>query len=199
MSKHATHSEEDESSAEKSVVRQEPTAADYEPAVNVFRSVAALGVIYGTAGVIAVPLGLLRFHQGAIAGDFRVALVDGPIRSMSAEAVWLLCSSLCGTGLAVAVMVGGIGAMQLKSWSYVVLRLWALGSVVFGIIGSLFFVQWLFSPGREVFSEARGVDDVLVNFLGWGIGTVLAIGMLVVIRRPGVRDALRRGGKIALP
>ena len=187
---------EDEFSGEKSVVRQEPTAADYEPEVNIFRSLAALGVIYGSAGVIGVPLGILRFHQGAIAGDFRVAIFDESVRSMSADALWLLCSSLLGAGLALALMVGGIGAVRLKSWSFVVLRVWAIASVIVGVIGSFFFVRWLLSPQRDMFSEARGVDDSLVNFLGWGIGTVLAIAMLVVIQRPSVREAFRRNGEI---
>jgi hypothetical protein len=199
MSNRSPAHEEDDFSGEKSVVREEPTAADYEPAVNIFRAVAALGAIYGTAGVIAGPLGLLRFHQGAIAGDFRVAIFDEPVRSMSGDAAWLLCSSLCGTGLALAVMIGGIGAVRLRAWSYVVLRLWALASVIFGVVGSFFFLPWLFSSQRELFSEARGVDDVLPNFLGWGIGTVLAVAMLIVISRPAVAAALRRGGEIQKP
>lgn len=192
----AMSEEEDEFSGEKSVVRDEPTAADYEPAVNWYRALAALGVAFGTVGVFMLPFGLLRFHQGAIAGGFRVAIMDEPVQSTSIDAYWLLCSSLLGAGLALALMVGGIGGVCLKSWSIVVLRIWSVVSIIVGVMGSYFYLRWLFSPARDQMSQVRGVDDVLVNFGGCFIGLCLAIAILSVIGRPQVREALGRGGKI---
>lgn len=187
---------EDEYSGEKSVVSDQPTAADYEPVVTVFRSLAALGVVYGMSGIIFLPLGLLRFHQGAIPGDFRVHLFDAPIRSTSIEALWLLCSSLCGVGLGTALVVGALGGLRLKSWSFHVLKLWAIASIALGALGSFFYFQWILPPWRDRLSEVRGVDDSLVNLGGWMIGSLLAIGMLIVIQRREVREALQRDGRV---
>ncbi len=76
---------EDEFSGERSVVPDDPSAADYEAAVRWFRSVAAIALVYGTAGVMLLPFGLLRFHHGAIPGDFRVPFFDEPVESTSAQ------------------------------------------------------------------------------------------------------------------
>jgi hypothetical protein len=93
-------------------------------------------------------------------------------------------------------MIGGIGGVQLKSWSRFVLTLWAIGSVLFGAVGCFFYFRWLLPPWRERLAEVRGVDDILTNLGGWMIGSILAIAMLIVICRPTVRRALERNGKI---
>lgn len=190
---------EDEFSGEKSCIRQEPTAADYEPQVRVFRSLAAIAFMYGTVGVVMLPYGLLRFHQGAIPGDFRVKILDGPLSSTSVQALWLVFASVTGTGLSLALMIGGLGGVQLKSWSRPVLTRWAIASILFGAGGSLFYFQWLLPPWREQLAQVRGVDDTFINLGGWMIGSLLAIAMLIVICRPAVRNALERSGKIIEP
>jgi hypothetical protein len=187
---------DDEFSGEKSVVQDQPTAADYEPEVRFFRALAAVGVVYGTAGMVLLPYGLLRFHQGAIPGDYRVNILEGPLQSPSAQAIWLFSSSLLGAGLAMTLMIGAIGGLRLKSWSQPVLRLWAIASIIVGAVGSYFFFRWLLPPWRDQWAQVRGVDDSLVNLGGWIVGSLLAVAMLIVISRPRVRDALRRGGTI---
>lgn len=94
-------------------------------------------------------------------------------------------------------MVGGVGGVLLKSWSLLVLRLWAVASIVIGLVGSYFYLKWILPPWREQLAQVRGVDDTLFNLGGWMIGTILAIAMLIVIGRPTVQAALKRNGKIA--
>ncbi len=139
----------DEFSGEKSVVPDEPIAADHEPGVRFFRSVAAIALIYGTAGVMALPYGLIRFHQGAIPGDFRVHYIDDPSFSPSPQAIWLFVSSVVGAGLAMGLMLGAIGGVLLQLWSLAVLKLWAIASIVFGAVGCFFYFRWLLPPWRD--------------------------------------------------
>jgi len=188
--------EEDEFSGERSVVPDDPSAADYEPAVRWFRSVAALALVYGTVGILLLPFGLLRFHQGAIPGDFEVNLFDEPGQSTSPEALWLFFSSLLGTGLAAHLFIGAIGGLRLKSWGLPVLRLWAIASIIIGGGGSYFYLRWLLPPWREQLAQVRGVIDSLGSLGGWIIGSALAIAMLIVISQSRVRAVLSRDGKI---
>jgi len=188
---------EDEFSGEKSVLRPEPTAADYEPAVRFFRALAAVGLVYGTAGTLLLPYGLLRFHQGAIPWDFRVFIMDETTHSMSADALWLFIASLAGAGLAAVLVIGALGALRLKSWVFPLLSLWGVASILLSAFGSCFYFRWLFSSTRDDLAEVRGVDDTLTSLGGWIVGTVLAVFILVVINRKPVRDALKRNGRIA--
>jgi hypothetical protein len=188
---------EDEYSGEKSVTSDQPTAADYEPEVNYFRSLAAIAVVYGTSGVMLVPFGIYRLHEGAIAGELMVRIFDEPLTSLSFHGLWLFGSSVLGGLLGLALMVGAIGGVQLKSWSLPVLRIWAVVSLILGIFGSAVWLQWLYAPWRASLADVRGVDDALFNLGGWMIGTALALGMTIMINRPRVKEALRRGGRIA--
>jgi hypothetical protein len=187
---------EDEFSGEKSVVPSEANAADYEPGARWFRSVSALALVYATAGVMLLPFGLVRFHQGAIAGDFRVNLFDEAGQSISPQGMWLFCGSLLGTGLAGQLLIGAIGGLRLQSWSLQVLRLWAIASIIFGVCGSCFYLRWLLPPWREQSADVRGVIDSLGSLAGWIIGSALAVAMLIVISKSRVRHALERNGKI---
>jgi hypothetical protein len=187
---------DDPFSGEKSVTSDQPTAADYEPEVRLFRSLAAIAVVYGTAGVMLVPFGLFRFHQGAIPGDFEIHLFDKPVVSTSIQALWLLVSSLSGGGLGLALMVGAIGGVALRGWALPVLKMWSIASIIFGVIGCWFFFQWLLPPWRDQLADVRGVDDALFNLGGWMIGSLLGIAILIVINRPAVSAALRRNGAI---
>ena len=187
---------EDEFSGEKSVLRPEPTAADYEPAVRFFRSLAAVGLVYGTAGALLLPYGLLRFHQGAIPGDFRVFIMDETTSSLSPDGLWLFVASILGAGLAFVLVIGVLGALRLKSWCFPLLWLWGVASILLSAGGTYFYVRWLFSPVRDELAEVRGVDDTLTNLGGWIVGTVLAVLILIVINRKPVRCALRRNGRI---
>jgi hypothetical protein len=188
---------EDEFIGERSMVARDPSAADYETEVTFFRSLAALGVVFGTAGMIAIPFGLLRFHQGTITGDFRVHLFDDPIYSTSLEGFWLFVSSMVGVGLACGLLIGSIGALRLQAWSLVVLRLWAIASILYGIVGSYFYFHWLLPPWRNELAQVRGVVDSLGNLGGWMIGTGLAIAMLILLRRRPVKAALLRNGSVS--
>jgi hypothetical protein len=187
---------EDEFSGEKSVVREEPTAADYERHVRIFRSFAAIGVVFATAGVVSLPFGLLRFHQGAIAGDMRVNMMDQALHGTSWEALWLCFSSLAGAGLATLLLAGAVGALRLRSWSFVVLWLWAIASIILGVAGSVFYLSWLLPPWREQWAEVRGVVIPLVNLGGWMIGSALAVVMIIMLSNSSVKAALHRNGKI---
>jgi hypothetical protein len=187
---------EDEFSGERSVIPDAPSAADYEPAVRLFRSVAALALVFGTAGIMLLPFGLLRFHQGAIPGDFEVSLFDEPGHSISPEGLWLFCSSLLGTGLAASLFVGAVGGVRLKSWALHTLRLWAIASILLGVGGSYFYSRWLLPPWRDHLAQVRGVIDSLGSLAGWIIGSFLALAMLLVVNRSRVRAALHRDGKL---
>jgi hypothetical protein len=183
-------------SGERSVVPQEPTLADYDPLVRVMRTVAVLGMILGCAGVVSLPFGLLRLHQGSFAGDLRLHLFNPQIEDPSRQAMWMFFSSAVGTGLAAMLMLGSIAAMSFRPVARPILLLWAISSLTMGLGGSYFYVRWLLPPWREESAQVRGVVDSLVNFGGWGIGTTLGVVMLYLLTRPRIKDAFRRGGSV---
>src|ERR1700683_1308754 len=151
--------DEDPYSGEKNVLPNDPTAEDYEPGIRAFRSLAAIGIVYGLSGMLLVPFGLERFLQGAQVGDLDVAIFVQPIQSTSTQALWLLCSTLVGAGLGAALMVGGLGGVLLKSWSLLVLKLWAVASIIFGVAGSYFYISWILVPPPPQIAQVRGVGD----------------------------------------
>jgi len=181
---------EDIYSGEKSVIEADPVGAAGPRAVRFFRSLCAVGVLYGAAAMVFLPYGALRFHEGAIPGDFRTAIYDGTARSTSVDALWLFASSVMGAGLGFLLMAGGLAGVRMRPWSLAVLRFWAISSIAMGIGGSYFYFQWLLPPWRAHLAEVRGVVDSLVNIGGWFIGFWLAVMMLVVTSRRDVRDAL---------
>jgi len=191
---------EDEFSGEKSVVSEEPPAADgnSRPVV-FFRSLAAICLIYATSGIILIPFGMLRFHQGAIPGDLRISLWDGPARSTSLQALWLLFASIIGAGLSLTLFVAALGGVRMRLWSLPLLRLWAASSVVVGAGGAVLWFAWLLPPWRDQLAEVRGVIDSLTSLGAWMLGSFLAVAMLVVTSHPIVRQVFGRSAPAAPP
>ena len=117
-----------------------------------------------------LPFGLLRFHQGAITGDFRILLLDRPVVSPSLEALWLFSSSLLGTGLAALLFVGAVRAFacedgHCKCFASGQLRasFWASG-------GASFYLSWLSPASRGGLAQVRGDIDTMGSLWGWMIG-----------------------------
>jgi hypothetical protein len=182
--------------ASKGVISSEPDMVDYDRRLCIIRSVATIGIILGTAGLMLMPFGLTVLHEGALPGDPRIHLFDMRIESLSIHAIWLSISSLCGVGLALLLLVGSAGALRLRHWARPILLLWAVCSVILAAGGCAFNLRWLFSTQRAQFAEVRGVVDALVSFGGWGIGSALAIALLLLLSRPHVRATFARDGAI---
>ena len=178
----------DDYSAEKSVVPAPVDQTDAADSQRVMRTVAALGVVLGTWGLISLPFGLMRFHQGGIPGDPGRDIYDMSMRGISIDLVWLFISSLSGAGLAFLLLCGSVGALSFRPWSRPVLLLWAAGSLGLSAVGSTFYLHWLLPPWRSHFAEVRGVVDSLVNFGGWGMGTLLAIVLLILLNSATVKS-----------
>lgn len=162
------------------------------PAIWMCRTFAVLGVVFGTVAVVALPFGIIRFHAGSMPGDFDVGVYRTPAHSSSMDAVWLLVAGLSGAGLGAILLVGSVGALSFKSWSRVVLLIWGVASLGLSLAGSFFYFRWLVPARRVHAAQARGVIDALTNFGGWGVGTALAIAMLIVLTRPSVRELFQR-------
>jgi len=182
-------------SGARNAVPQDPNTADCDP-IRWMRSVAVLGVIFGCAGVISFPFGLLRLHQGSFAGDLRVSLFSPMIESPSGDAMWLYCSSVAGTGLMLMLLIGSILARSLHPLARPILMLWAIGSLVVFVGGSYFYFRWLLPPWRDQLPQVRGVVGTMVSFAGWGISITLAVAMLWLLTRPSVEDAFHRGRQV---
>ncbi len=187
---------ENEFSAEQAVVTTEADPAEADQTLWVMRSVAVLGVIAGTAGTVVVPFGMTRFHQGAMNGSLEIGLFVQPAVSPSMDAIWLFVSSLTGTGLAGLLLAGSLGALRFRHWARPTLLLWSICSLLLSAVGSYFYLRWLFSPHRAELSEVRGVVDLLSNFAGFGVGTPLAIVMLILLMQESVKSAFAVNGHV---
>jgi len=167
----------------------EPNAPAGTPASRMMRSVAAIGAVFGAAALASMPFGLIRLHSGDFSGDLRSPMLDIPLYHTTLDALWMFLSSIAGSGLALALLVGCIGALRFRAWARPVLLLWAWASIPIGIVGIFFDGRWLVSPARAQLGQVRGVVDSLANLGGWGAGSVLAIAMLVILMRQNVRAA----------
>ena len=158
-------------------------------AVRAMQSFAALSVVAGATGAVMLPFGILLLHQGDFAGDLRVHFLDEPLLYISASALWMFISSLCGTALGITLMVGAIGALKMRSWARPVLIIWAVASVVVLCGGAWFEARWLLPPWRDSFADVRGVIDSLTNIGGWAAGGALGVTLLGLLFHPDVRIA----------
>jgi hypothetical protein len=176
-------------------IPQQPSLADYRPQVRLMRTVAVLGMLFGFAGMLSLPLGLNRLHPGSFAGDARVHYFSPLIERPTIDALWMYVASASGAGLGFMLFWGSVAAINFKSIGRALLVLWAMGSLFLGLIGCFFYFRWLFAPSRGDLAQVRGVVDSLVNFGGWGIGSTLAIVMLYLLTRPEIKEAFNRGGQ----
>lgn len=181
--------------AARHVVPQQPTLADYDPVIGVMRTVMVLGMVFGLAGMLSLPFGLNRLHPGSFAGDAKVHLFSPLIEHPTIDALWMYVASASGAGLGGMLFLGSVAAMNFKKAGRIALILWAISSLSLGLVGCFFYFRWLFSPSRDQFAQVKGVVDSLVNFGGWGIGSTLAVVMLILLTRPRVKEAFERGGK----
>jgi hypothetical protein len=182
-------------SAAQESIAHHPTEADDVPVVRLMRTVAVLGMIFGLAGMLSLPLGLSRLHSGSFAGDVRVHHYSPLIEQPTIDALWMYVASASGAGLGGMLFVGSAVSLSFKKAGRITLIMWAIGSLGLGAIGCFFYFRWLLPPWREHLAEVRGVVDSLVNFGGWGIGSMLAIVMLILLTRPQVKEAFERGQK----
>jgi hypothetical protein len=182
-------------SGAKSMIPEEPLPANSDPMVRAMHIMAVLGMLLGCAGLVSLPFGLARLHQGSLAGDLSVNLFAPSMESPSAQVVWLYASSAMGTGLALMLVLASIAAIHFRPIARPILLLWATASLMVGGGGSYFYFRWLVGPERESYAQVRGVVDTLANFGGWGIGTTLAIVMLYLLTRPTVKRAFQGQAK----
>lgn len=182
-------------SAARDSIAQRPTLADYDPQVRLMRTVAVLGMIFGLAGMLSLPLGLSRLHPGSFAGDVKVHHFSPLIEHPTHDAIWMYVASALGAGLGGMLFVGSVVSLSFKNAGRITLIMWASASLIVGSIGFFFYIRWLLPPWRENLAQVRGVLDSLVNFGGWGIGSILAVVMLILLTRPKVKDAFARGGR----
>jgi len=175
-------------SAEKHAITKEDYETELDPPLRVMRSLAAIGVVFGTVAMVSLPFGLIRFHEGAITGDAMVSLFTLPVQSPSPQVLWLFFSSLLGAGLGLILLLGSIAALSFHHSARPILMLWAISSLIVGGCGSLFYFRWLLPPWRDQWAQVRGVIDVLVNFGGWAVGSSLAIAMLIMLMHPRVKE-----------
>lgn len=174
--------------AERMVVSDEVSEADYDPQLQTLQALGALALLLGTMGMVMLPFGLERFHAGAIAGDARVNFYAYHLESTSPSALFLFFSSLLGSGLSLALALGGWGCLRLHWWARPLMLVWAITSLILGAIGAVFCIRWLLPPWRDQFPQVQGVIDMLAVLGGWGIGTALAAVMLYLLLQPHVRD-----------
>ncbi len=173
---------------EQSVVPNEVDEADYADDVRTVQAWGAVLMVLGAAGLCLMPLGLVRFHEGAIPGDPRIAFYNGMVRSISFDAVWLLLSTLTACGLSLLLFVGGMACLRLQWWARPVLTLWAVMTLICVALGMYFYVRWLLPPWRNTVPEVRGEVDMLVTFVGVGVATAAATVTLWLLNRRPVRD-----------
>lgn len=173
---------------ERSVVPDEVDDADYDPELTTVRAISVLALFFSSLALAALPLAILRFHEGSITGHAHVSLFGNIQSSTSPEALWLFYGTLVWMGLCSILFVGSIGALRLFWWARPVLLFWASIALLMSLGGAFIYFQWLLPPWRDHAAQVRGVIDSLATFGTWAGSFLLSVTMLIYLNRPHVRD-----------
>lgn len=147
-----------------------------------------LNIVFGTLGVLCTPFSLLVFFLPGQEANPVVCLV----RESALYLAYMVVVTCTGFLAAAALIVAGIGLLQMKRWGRVISIVYGIISIVMGLTGTLVNVLVVFKLLAERTSgpEAAGMIGGMVGGLFGGcVGLVYPIALLVFMTRPHVRDA----------
>jgi hypothetical protein len=143
------------------------------------RIISVFGVILGTLGISCLPfnLGVWVVHGWPIE----------PAKGSEGQ-TWVLLSTLLGLGLSTLLLISSLAACRFLRWGRDGLLLWAVLSLIYGVVGIFFWGRFLFPRFENQFIPMRGPDEV-AGILAWMIGSIFAILTFWHLTRPSVRAA----------
>jgi hypothetical protein len=172
---------------EKHLATQALFDAEDDPRLATVQAVGAICAILGALGVALLPFTILRFYPGSIAGQFKSSPYSLAQHQVIADSLWLEVSGLIGTGLYLGLMIGALGLLRFRKWARLVLLLWCVLALLVYVPSSYFYARWLAPPWREHLAQVRYDIGPYVSIMGWAIGNVTAVALLVLLNLPHVR------------
>ena len=148
-----------------------------DPASSTVRTLAVVGVIFGTLGMSCMPFNLGEWitFGWPIEGS-KTTVMD----------MWCFFSTLAGLGLSSVLLLSSFGCYHFKWWARGAILAWAYVSLAYGVLGiyfwGRFFLPWL----RSEYAAMRGPDEVS-GPIAWIIGTTLSVFVIVLMTRPAIR------------
>jgi hypothetical protein len=143
------------------------------------RIISVFGVILGTLGISCLPfnLGVWVVHGWPIE----------PAKGTEGQ-TWVLLSTLLGLGFSTLLLISSLAAYRLLWWGRDGLLLWAVLSLIYGVVGIFFWGRFFLPQLENQLVRMRGPDE-LAGILAWMIGSIFAILTFWHLTRPSVRAA----------
>jgi hypothetical protein len=151
--------------------------------------IAIVGIVFGLMGVICSPFGALPYMM-------EMPGPPNPVVEMVKESTWMfaymMMSLVVGFIFGVILLVGSIGALQLKPWARPVLIGYAIASLVTTVISTvvtlIMFLPLLQNSGDPAVAGA-GVGGMIGAGCGLCLGFAVQGAMLYILSRPDVKRA----------
>jgi hypothetical protein len=161
-----------------------PSDVDYrgiEPEASLVRVIAVAGVIFGTTGMACMPF---TWPEPLAAGwpveQHKMTVLD----------LWCHASVFIGLGLSTILMFSSLGAYHFRWWAWYGLLFWAACSFAYGLVGTLFWGQFLLPWRRSDYVVFRS-PDTIAPLIAWIIGTGLSVFVLLFLPRRAIRGVFR--------
>ena len=152
-----------------------------------------LNIVFAALGVLGLVITLAMFSASASSNNpvFK-AMQESP-----AFMFWMKLTIPLGLITSGALLAAGIGLLLLKPWARILSVVYAIYSIVFGLIGVVvnFFV--LVRPMMQAAAEKQGpesaglVGGAIGGSVGGCFGMIYPILLLIFMLRPNVKNAFR--------
>ena len=136
-------------------------------------TIATLGVIFGTFGLLCKPAGLvmqlfLKLPQPNPVFD--------AFRNDPALRAWTIAAGITGTLVSLLLLLSSLGSLQLKQWARLGMLSYASLAALLTVVGQL-FAYFVVGPAVVQAMRQAGLPNTQPNWLSGPIG--MAIGLVV--------------------
>lgn len=158
--------------------------------------------VFGVLNIVFAVLGLFGLLASAMLFSAAAATANNPvvqlIQNNPAYAAWMKICILLGLIVIPALLAAGIGLLMLKPWARIISIIYAIYTIVSGLIGSvinyLFLIQPLMQQAQDKQgSEAAGaaIGGAVGGIIGGCVGLIYPVLLLIFMFRPHVMAAFR--------
>ncbi len=149
---------------------------------------AILGIILGALGLCGMVSNLVQLVIKT--NPVLVQMDRSPVMH-----IWSPVSIVLGLGLTIALLAGSIGMLSLQTWARQMVLIYAVASLVLGVLGTIISAIWMIPIFNQLASDPDpavrmgGVVGKYSLFISPVIGAIYPVFVLVFLRRRNVVEA----------